>query len=104
MYVIFQFNNKQYISKDNQILKVDKINLNINSEIEINNLILLNYNNKLFIGNPFIKNIKIIVKIINHIRTKKIKILKFKRRKNYLKINNHRQWFTNIKIKNIIEV
>ena len=55
------------------------------------------------IGNPNLENINISAEILEHGRHEKINIIKFKRRKHSLKRQGHRQFFTKIKIKEIIE-
>ncbi len=47
------------------------------------------------------RNAEVIAEVIEHGRGKKIKIIKFKRRKHHLKHQGHRQAFTAIKITGI---
>ncbi|BBA85000.1 50S ribosomal protein L21 [Candidatus Nardonella dryophthoridicola] len=105
MKIILEIKNKQYIvNKINDIIKIDKINKEINDLIEIRNILFFEENNKLIlVGKPYLKEIIIIAKVINHFKDKKIKILKFKRRNNYKIIKGHRQNFTNISILKIIK-
>ena len=54
------------------------------------------------IGTPTVKNAKIIAEIVKHGKDKKVVVFKKKRRKGYEKKQGHRQNFTQIKIKDII--
>lgn len=101
MYVVFQNGGKQYKVKKYQVIKLEKIKEKINKEVEFNNIIAVIKNNEISTAN--INNIKIIGKILEHNREKKIKIIKFKRRKHSKKRYNHRQWFSKIKIIKILE-
>ncbi|QJC35492.1 50S ribosomal protein L21 [Enterobacteriaceae endosymbiont of Donacia proxima] len=102
MYVIFDNGGKQYKVIEGQIIKLEKIQGIIGKKIEFNNVLLISNNNKLNIGKPVIPGGKVIAEIISHGKDKKIKVVKFRRRKHYRKIQGHRQLFTNIKIIKII--
>ncbi|BBA84580.1 50S ribosomal protein L21 [endosymbiont of Euscepes postfasciatus] len=102
MYVVVDIFSKQFLLEENNIICLNRLNYPINSKIEINKILLINDNNNLIIGDPYIKNRKVIILILNHFRSEKIKIIKFKRRKHQLKKFNFRNIFTKIKILNII--
>lgn len=98
MHIIFLNKNKQYTINKKLFVKIDLINLKIGEQIKINNVLYLKDENNFMIGNPFIKNKELIFEVIKHIKDKKQIILKFKRRKNYLKKTGHRQKYTIIKL------
>ncbi|QJC37124.1 50S ribosomal protein L21 [Enterobacteriaceae endosymbiont of Donacia vulgaris] len=98
MYAIFDSCGKQYKVIQGQIIKLEKITGKIGDKIEFKNILIIYDGNKLNIGNPIIPGAKIIAKLMLHGKNKKIKIIKFRRRKHFRKIQGHRQLFTNIKI------
>ncbi|ADD79801.1 50S ribosomal protein L21 [Candidatus Riesia pediculicola] len=101
MYIIFQKNFKQYLVKVGSYLKVDRLKNKINSLVEFNQILSI-YDKKIIkIGDPFVPHAKVIVKVISHLQGKKIKIIKFRRRKHSKKKQGHRQKFTLIKIEKI---
>lgn len=102
MYAIFSHGGKQYTAKKGQIIRLEKINFKVGLNFTINNILMIVNNKKIKIGNPNIINSNILGNIIRHGREKKIKIIKFKRRKHYKKQQGHRQYFTEIKIIDII--
>jgi large subunit ribosomal protein L21 len=53
------------------------------------------------IGTPLVAGGKVSAEVIAHGRHKKIKIIKFNRRKHFRKETGHRQWFTEVKITGI---
>ncbi|CEN32143.1 50S ribosomal protein L21 [Candidatus Westeberhardia cardiocondylae] len=103
MHAIFQYGSKQYKVKENQVIYIEKLNLEINEILIFDKIIMLIYNRNVRVGFPFINNSKIIAKVLKHGRFDKLVIVKFHRRKHYKKIQGHRQWYTKIKINNIIE-
>jgi large subunit ribosomal protein L21 len=53
------------------------------------------------IGAPYLEGGKVTVTVLDHGRREKIKVIKFKRRKNYRRQMGHRQYFTQIEITGI---
>lgn len=98
MYALLKSGSKQYKVSEGQIIKIEKINIEIGSIIEFKKIIMISNHNKIQIGTPFLKKTKIFAEVINHNRNKKIFIIKFKRRKHFYKNQGHRQKFSLIKI------
>ncbi|VFP85004.1 50S ribosomal protein L21 [Buchnera aphidicola (Cinara splendens)] len=101
MYVIFLDRNTQYKVKSGDIIRLEKININIGKKIIFEKIILLSDNTKISIGQPILNNVYVEGSIYRHGRHKKIKVIKFNRRKHYKKNQGHRQYYTDVKIKNI---
>ena len=53
------------------------------------------------IGTPFIEGGKVTATVLDQGRGDKIKVIKFKRRKNYRRQMGHRQYFTQLEITGI---
>ncbi len=100
MYAIIEIGSKQYKIKKKQNIIVEKINKNIGKKIKLKIILIFTKKNKIIIGKK-IKKYIVIAKIKKHIKNKKIKIIKFKRRKNYKKKKGHKQKLTILKIKSI---
>ncbi|QJC38344.1 50S ribosomal protein L21 [Enterobacteriaceae endosymbiont of Donacia marginata] len=98
MYAVFDSCGKQYKVVQGQTIKVEKMIGNIGDKIEFKNVLIIYDKNQINIGNPIIPGAKIIAQLILHGKNKKIKIIKFRRRKHYRKTQGHRQLFTDIKI------
>jgi large subunit ribosomal protein L21 len=52
-------------------------------------------------GQPYVESGKVTAEVISQGRHKKIKIIKFKRRKHHMKQMGHRQYFTEIQVTGI---
>ncbi|WP_422667301.1 50S ribosomal protein L21 [Buchnera aphidicola] len=98
MYAVFLSGGKQYRVIKNQTVRLEKINTPIGTEIKFNKILLIKDENDITIGNPFISGGIIQAYIKKHGKSKKIKIVKFNRRKHYKKQQGHRQSFTDVKI------
>lgn len=98
MYAVFLSGGKQYRVKKNQTIKLEKLNHLPGSIIELKNILMISNEKKIQIGSPFLSGSSITAHVENHGKLKKIKIIKFNRRKHYKKTQGHRQNYTNIKI------
>lgn len=101
IYAVFFSGGKQYKVIKNQIIRLERLNNELNSVIEFNKVLMISDQNSTKVGTPFLEGAKIKARIQNHGRLKKIKVIKFNRRKHYKKQQGHRQYFTDVKIINI---
>lgn len=101
MYAVIDTDGKQYRVEEGQSLRLDKRELEIGAKVEFDKVLLVSKEGSLSVGAPHVANSKVIAEVVNHGRAKKIKIIKFKRRKHQMKRQGHRQWFTEVKIKAI---
>lgn len=98
MYIIFSNKNKQYTINENKFVMIDLIDSKIGDKIKFGDVLYLKNEENQIVGTPFIENAELNFEVIKHIKDKKKIILKFKRRKNYIKKNGHRQKYTIIKL------
>lgn len=101
MYAVFQIGNKQYKALLGKIISVERMDADIGNQIELNQVLLIKKDDIVQIGEPFIKNGRVIAKVLNHILDKKIEIIKFRRRKHFCKFKGHRQYITQLSILDI---
>ncbi|WWP02222.1 MAG: 50S ribosomal protein L21 [Candidatus Dasytiphilus stammeri] len=101
MYAIFKSGGKQYKVINGQLLIIERLKQNIGQIVEFNQVLMIVNQNQINIGAPLVTGGIIKAEVIDHNKGKKIKIIKFRRRKHYRKQQGHRQFFTTVKIINI---
>ena len=101
MYAIFETGGQQHRVVPGERLKVQLLNAVPGDAIEFPNVMLLSKDGETKIGAPFVEGGKVTAEVVTHGRHKKVKVLKFRRRKHHMKQMGHRQWFTEIKINEI---
>ena len=101
MYAVFKTGGQQFRVTEGYQLKVDKIEKEAGEQIEFDDILLVGAEDSVKVGAPFVKGGKIIAKVIEHGRHKKIDVIKFKRRKHYRRQAGHRQWYTQLEITDI---
>jgi len=100
-YAVIKTGGQQYRVTEGQTLKVEKLNYDIGAEAEFDEILLVASGDKIKVGQPTVEKAKVVAEVVEHGRGKKIKILKFRRRKHSMKRMGHRQDYTLIKIKSI---
>lgn len=101
MFAIIATGGKQYPVSLGQTLRVEKLAQEVGKTIEFDQVLLTGEDDKTEFGAPFIKGCQVKAEVVSHGRAKKIRIIKFKRRKHSMKQMGHRQDFTEIKITQI---
>lgn len=101
MYAVFSTGGKQYRASTGDVITVEKLEAEKGSSIEMDEVLLVGEGKDIQVGTPFLKGGKVTARVLEHGRGDKIKIIKFKRRKNHLKTQGHRQYFTSLEITGI---
>ena len=101
MYAIIKSGGKQYRVKKGEKLKLEKLDTEIGKKIVFDEVLSVGEGADLKIGTPYLKDAKVEAKVIDEGKSKKIEVIKFKRRKNYKRNFGHRQHFSMVEITNI---
>ena len=95
---VIKTGGKQYLVSPSQKIKIEKIEGKEGKEVIFKNVLLLEKNKKVEIGNPLIKGAKVIGKIISQGKDKKKIVFKWKAKTRYKVKKGHRQPFTEVEI------
>jgi large subunit ribosomal protein L21 len=101
MYAVIQTGGKQYRVATGDRLKVEKIAAEAGASVELGKVLMVADGEGVKVGRPYLQGGTVTARIKAHGRGKKIKIIKFRRRKHHLKRQGHRQWFTELEITGI---
>ena len=97
MYALVEFLGKQYKAEKGALLKVDKIDAEPGTALDINTVLLIS-GDSVAIGNPYVQGAKVSAVVESHGRDDKIIVFKYKPKKDYRRKKGHRQQFSMIKI------
>lgn len=98
MYAVIKTGGKQYRVKEGDIIKVETLPQEVGEEVKFLEVLLMGEGETVACGTPFIPKASVKAEVLAHGRHKKIRIIKFRRRKHYMKRAGHRQDFTQVKI------
>ena len=102
MFAVIESGGKQHRVEPGDCLRLEKIEVGIGETIEFPKVLMVVDNNGISVGRPIISGVKVTAEIVEHGRSPKVRIIKFRRRKHHMKRMGHRQWYTEVKI-NLIE-
>lgn len=101
MYAVIQTGGKQYRVKEGDELKVETLPQAVGEEVHFDQILLVGEGESVVCGTPFVSKAIVKATVLSHGRHKKIRIIKFRRRKHHMKRMGHRQNFTAIQIQSI---
>ncbi len=98
MYAVFRTGGKQYRASKGERLKLEKIDAEEGSSISFEEVLLIGEGSDVKLGSPLIAGMAVDAKVLAQGKTRKVNVVKFKRRHNYLRKHTHRQFFTEVEI------
>jgi len=101
MYAVIQTGGKQYRVAEGDRLKVEKIVAETGANVELDKVLMVADGDEVKVGKPYLAGGKVMAVVASHSRGKKVKVIKFRRRKHHLRRQGHRQWFTELEVTSI---
>jgi large subunit ribosomal protein L21 len=101
MYAVFRTGGKQYRASKGERLKLEKIDAEEGAEISFDEVLLVGEGSDVKVGTPLIAGMAVEAKVLQQGKSKKVNVVKFRRRQNYLRKHTHRQFFTEVEIVDI---
>ena len=92
MYAIISAGNKQYKVSQGETIYIDKVNQADGSAISFDAIMVVK------VGTPTVAGVTVEGKIVGQVKGEKIKIYKYKSKKNYHRRAGHRQPYTKVEI------
>ena len=101
MYAVFRTGGKQYRAAKGDVLRVEKIDGDEGASIKFDDVLLIGEGSDIKVGNPVLEGSSVSATVVRQGKSRKVPVVKFKRRKNYLRQGTHRQFFTEVEITGI---
>ena len=97
MYAIIAAGGRQYRVSQGDTIYIDKVDQEAESSISFD-VLMIGGEGEVKVGNPIIAGAKVEGKVIAQVKGEKIKIYKYKSKKNYHRRAGHRQPYTKVEI------
>ncbi|MCX7956382.1 MAG: 50S ribosomal protein L21 [Endomicrobia bacterium] len=103
MYSIVEIGGKQYIVGVGDTIVTEKINVEKNTDYIVDKVLLVKQDSgEIKLGTPYVQDVKVVTEVLNHIKSRKIVVLrKGNSKKNWRRKYGHRQQLTILKVKEI---
>lgn len=101
MYAIFESGGKQVQASPGERVRLEKIEADVGAKVQFDRVLFVNREGKIQIGKPYLEGIRVVGKVVEQDRSRKVLVFKKKRRKQYRRTHGHRQDFTAVEIQGI---
>lgn len=101
MYAVIVTGGKQYRVSQGDKLRVEKLDVEEGSSVELDRVLMVVDGDDVKIGAPTLSGSKVTAEVKAHGRGDKVEIIKFRRRKHHMKRQGHRQAYTELEITGI---
>jgi large subunit ribosomal protein L21 len=102
MYALVEYKGKQYKAEKGAQIRVDLIDAEKGSKIDIDTVLMVSADGKATVGAPYVKGAKVQVVVGDSLRDDKVIVYKYKRKKDYHRTIGHRQQYTMVTVENIL--
>ena len=101
MYAVFRSGGKQYRASKGEVLRLEKLDADEGAKVKFDEVLLVGEGKDIKVGSPLLAGSSVSAKILKQGKSRKVSVVKFKRRQNYLRQHTHRQYFTEVEITDI---
>jgi large subunit ribosomal protein L21 len=98
MYAIVNINGIQTRVTPDEVLEVPRLQGDPGKSLTFDQVLLFADGDTISVGKPYVKGASLVAEVIEHLRGPKLKIFKFKRRREYRRRKGHRDELTRIRV------
>ena len=110
MYVIVEIQGQQFKVENGKKLVVHYLGAEHGAVLEFNKVLLVDKDGVVTVGSPTVEGAKVVCEVVSNdgfgkkglVKGERILVFKKKRRKGYRRLNGHRQYFTEVLVKEIV--
>ncbi|HEY6356840.1 MAG TPA: 50S ribosomal protein L21 [Vicinamibacterales bacterium] len=101
MYAVIEANGRQFKVREGEVIRVDSMPGEPDSQIVFERVILAHDGNELRVGSPLVGNAKVTARVVRQGKDRKIMVFHYKPKKRIRKRRGHRQPITELRIEKI---
>ena len=101
MYAVVETGGKQYRVQVGDAFRVERLEGEVGGEVVFDKIHMVGGDDVTKFGTPLVGGASVKAEILSQARADKILVFKFKSKKNYRRMRGHRQYYTEIRIKEI---
>jgi large subunit ribosomal protein L21 len=101
IYAIVRSGGKQYRVEAEQVLDVDRLQVEVGSTVELTDVLLISEDGLATVGTPTVPDARVLAEVIEHGRDQKVIVFKYKNKTRYRRKRGHRQDYTRLAIRSL---
>jgi len=98
MFAVFESGGKQHRVSEGDLVRLETIGGEPGDDVVFDRVMVVADGDDVAVGMPFLEDGTVQGEVVGQRRGRKIRVVKFKRRKNYLRRAGHRQGYTEVRI------
>jgi large subunit ribosomal protein L21 len=102
VYAIVRDRGQQYRVEAGQTVSLALMNAEAGSEIELDEVLLVNNDSEVKVGTPTVEGAKVRAEVVGPSKGDKIIVFRYRNKKRFRRRTGHRQKYTNVKIQEIV--
>ena len=102
MYAVMETGGKQYRVQAGDVFRVERLEGDAGSEVVFDKIKVVSGDSATKFGTPWVSGAEVRAEIVSQGRADKILVFKFKSKKNVRRMRGHRQYYTEIRIKEVV--
>lgn len=102
MYAIIETGGKQFKVQEGDVIKVEKLNAAAGETVEITKVLAVVKDDEVVVGKPVVEGAKAVLKVLDHGKGDKVLVFRYKPKKNYRKMQGHRQPYSQVVVEKIL--
>ena len=101
MHAVIESGGKQYRVEPGSRIRVERITAEEGAEVSLDRVLLVGDGEEAVAGAPCVAGARVSATVLGHGRARKINVIKFRRRKGYMRKQGHRQAYTELRITDV---
>ena len=101
MFAVFESGGKQHRVSEGDVVRLERVSGDPGKSVEFDRVLMVSEGDDVTVGTPYVEGGKVTAEVVDQGRAEKVRVIKFKRRKNYLRRAGHRQQYTEVRITGI---
>ena len=98
MFAVFESGGKQHRVSEGEVVRLERLPSGVGESVAFDRVLMVARDDDVSLGTPYVDGVSVTGEVVAQGRARKIRVIKFKRRKNYLRRAGHRQHYTDVRI------
>jgi len=98
MLAVIRTGGKQYVVREGDVLRVEKLGLEAGQSVLFDQVLLIDSDDETLIGTPILEKAVVKAEVVRTLKDEKVLVFKKKRRKQFRRTRGHRQILTEVKV------
>ncbi|MCY4213273.1 MAG: 50S ribosomal protein L21 [Gammaproteobacteria bacterium] len=101
MFAVIMSGGKQHRVTEGERLRLERLDAELGDEVVFDRVLMVGGEDGVQVGQPLVDGSRVTAEVVAQGRGRKIRVIKFKRRKGYMRRQGHRQAYTEVRVTGI---